>query len=140
MQVVVLYESLTGNTRRAAELIGAELDRRGHAVTVNSVADIDYQALARAELVVVGGWTDGIFFFGQRPGRSWRLKDIPALDGKKAAVFCTFALDPGKVLDKMQDIVEGRGAEVLGGMTIRRDGLEQGAVDFTDRILGVLAA
>lgn len=140
MQVVVLYESLTGNTRRAAELIGDELERRGHAVVVSSVASIDYQALARADLVVVGGWTDGIFLFGQRPGRSWRLRDIPALDGKKAAIFCTFALDPGKVLEKMQDIVEGRGAEVLGGLTIRRDKLEQGAVDFTDRILGVLTA
>ena len=140
MQVVVLYESLTGNTRRAAELIGDELERRGHAVVVSSVASIDYQALARADLVVVGGWTDGIFLFGQRPGRAWRLRDIPALDGKRAAVFCTFALDPGKVLEKMQSIVEGRGAEVLGGLTIRRDKLEQGAVDFTDRILGVLTA
>jgi len=140
MRVVVLYESLTGNTKRAAERIGAELERRGHEVVVNSVTDIDYQALARCDLVVVGSWTDGIFFFGQRPGRSWRIQSLPPMDGKRCVVFCTFALDPGKVLDKLRAIMADRGAEVLGGMTIRRDRIEEGAVDLADRITALIAA
>jgi flavorubredoxin len=140
MRVVVLYESLTGNTRKAAEMIAAELERRGHEVVVNPVTAIDHQALARCDLVVVGAWTDGIFFFGQRPGRSWRIRGLPPMDGKRCVVFCTFALDPGKVLEKLQALMAERGAEVLGGMTIRRDRLEEGAVDFADRVAALIAA
>src|SRR5690349_19298596 len=110
MKAAVLYESLTGNTKRAAELIGAELERAGVATTGSNVTKIDYQALAEADLVVVGAWTDGIIFFGQRPGRAARLRGLPVLYGKRCAVFCTYAVDPGKTLQKMTTILEGRGA------------------------------
>ncbi len=140
MHAIVIYESLTGNTRRAAEVMGAELERAGVATTVCSITAIDHQALAEAELVVVGSWTDGLIFVGQRPGRAGRLKQLPAMVGKKAVVFVTYAVDVGKTLDKLTTIVEGRGAEVLGGMAIKRNDLEAGARDFVDRVLGSVAA
>ena len=87
---------------------------------------------------MVGCWTDGIVIAGQKPGRSWRLKKMPAISGKKAVVYATYAIDPGKVLDKLVTIVEERGAEVLGGMTIRRDRLEESTADFVERIIEVL--
>jgi hypothetical protein len=135
VNVVVVYESLTGNTRRAAELMGRELDRRGVTVTVCNVTAIDYQALARADLVIMGSWVDGIFVIGQRPGRATRLESFPPIDGKRCFVFCTFALNPGKTLQKMTAIMEGRGAEVLGGMAIKRNRIDDGARDFVDRVL-----
>ena len=136
VRAVVIYESLTGNTRRAAEIIARELGRHGVATTVCSITAVDLQALSAADLVVVGTWTDGMFFFGQRPGRAGRLKDrLPAMQGKKAATFITFALEPRKTLDKLSDIVRGTGADVIGGMAIRRDDLEGGAVDLADRLL-----
>jgi hypothetical protein len=55
-------------------------------------------------------------------------------------VFCTFALDPGKTLDKLTDLMSERGADVIGGMTIRRNDLEDGSREFVDRVLGVVAA
>ncbi len=57
MNVVVVYESLTGNTQRAAEVIGGELERRGVHATVCNVTAIDYQALAQADLVVMGAYS-----------------------------------------------------------------------------------
>ena len=54
-------------------------------------------------------------------------------------MFCTFALDPGKTLDKLTDLMTERGANVLGGMTIRRNNLEAGSREFVDRVLGVVA-
>ncbi|CAN5259897.1 hypothetical protein BH18ACT4_BH18ACT4_12600 [soil metagenome] len=140
MNVAVIYESLTGNTRRAAVLIGEELRRRGASVAVFPVTAIDYQALATSDLVIVGSWVDGLFVVGQRPGRASRLRKLPVLDRKRAVVFCTYALDAGRTLDKLAAIVEERGAEVLGGMTIRRDRLADGAQDFFDRVLGAVAA
>jgi sulfite reductase alpha subunit-like flavoprotein len=140
VNVVVVYESLTGNTRRAAELMGEELERRGVDATVCAITEIDYQALARADLVVIGSWVDGIFVVGQRPGRAGRLESFPPIDGKRCFVYCTFALNPGKTLQKMTAIMEGRGAEVLGGMAIKRNRIAEGARDFVARVLDAVPA
>ena len=140
MNAVVIYESLTGNTRRAALLIGEELRSSGATVSVCPITAIDYQALAAADLVVVGSWTDGLFFVGQKPGRAARVRKLPVLDRKKAVVFCTYVIDAGRTLDKLQAILEGRGAEVIGGMAIRRDRIPEGARDFVDRVLGAVEA
>lgn len=140
MEVFVVYESLTGNTRKAADLIAAELRAAGHGVVVCPTFDIDYAALQRADLVVVGGWTDGFFFVGQRPGRASRLRKLPALKGKRAVCFVTYALDAGRTLEKMAAIVESLGATVEGGMTIRRDRLAEGAREFADRVLANVLA
>jgi hypothetical protein len=88
----------------------------------------------------MGSWVDGIFVIGQRPGRAVRLESFPPIDGKRCFVFCTYALNPGKTLDKMTKIMEGRGAEVLGGMAIKRNRIDEGARDFVVRVLDVVPA
>ena len=134
MRVVVIYESLTGNTRKASHLIADELVAAGHSAVACPTTGIDYQALHEADVVVVGGWTDGLFLFGQKPGRAGRIRNLPALSGKRAVCFVTYALDAGKTLEKLSAIVEGLGATVEGGMTIRRDKLEAGALDLAARL------
>ena len=140
MHVAILYESLTGNTKKASHLIADGLVAAGHTTTVDTVTAPDYQSLARADLVVVGGWVDGLFVVGQRPGRAGRLRRLPALRGKRAIVFCTYALNPGSTLAKLQGIVEERGAEVIGGMTIRRDRVHEGVAELVDGVLDAVAA
>lgn len=140
MRAVVIYESLTGNTAKAAELIGARLRAEGVATVVCPTTEVDYQALADADLVVVGSWTDGLFFVGQRPARAGRLAQLPVITGKTCAVFCTYAIDTGKTLEKLADIMRGRGGNVIGGMAIKRSDLAGGADEFVDRVLGVVAA
>src|SRR5579864_4333022 len=103
MSAVVISESLTGNTRRAASLIAVELAARGMAATACPITAIDYQALSDADLVIVGTWTDGVVLFGQRPGRAHRLRAMPSIAGKRAVVYCTYAIDPGRTLDKLGD-------------------------------------
>ena len=138
MQAVVIYESLTGNTRRAAAMIAAKLTAEGVPTVDMPITAVDYQALQAADLVIVGSWVDGLFVVGQRPGRQGRIRSMPALGGKKAVVYLTYALDPGKALEKMAATVEARGADVLGGLTIRRDKLTSGVEDFVDRVLSVI--
>ncbi len=89
--------------------------------------------------MIVGGWVDGLFVVGQRPGRAGRFAKMPSMVGKRAVVFLTYALDPGKALQKLSDAVVARGAEVLGGVTIRRDRLDEGVADLVERILEVTA-
>ena len=136
MRVAVIYESLTGNTRRAAARIAAELHAAGHEATVSPVDRVDLQSVADADLVVIGSWTDGIFVVGQRPGRAGRLRRLlPAIAGKRAVVFCTFALDQGRTLEKLSALVADKGADVIGGMAIRRDKIDEGARDFVERLI-----
>lgn len=134
MRVVVIYESLTGNTRKASHLIADELVALGHVAVACPTNAVDLQALQDADLVVVGGWTDGLFFVAQKPGRAGRLRAIPAMAGKRAVCFVTYAINAGSTLEKLSAIVEGLGASVEGGMTIRRDRIEAGAADFAARL------
>ena len=139
MNAVVIYESLTGNTAKAGRAIAAALSAEGLPTRAYPITRIDYQALSDAELVIVGSWVDGLIVVGQRPGRLGRIKGMPALAGKRAVVYLTYAIDPGKALQKMSDAVAARGAEVLGGQVIRRDRLDEGVADFVERVLDVTA-
>ena len=139
MNAVVIYESLTGNTRQAAQLIATGLGKAGVTASGCSVTQVDYQALSVADVVIVGSWTDGVFVVGQRPGRSQRLRALPVMDRKRCVVYCTYALNPGRTLAKLTRIMEERGAQVLGGMAIRRNDLEGGAHEFVERLLAAVS-
>ena len=139
MNAIVIYESLTGNTKKAAGFIVAELEAQGVSASACPTTAVEYQALADADLVIVGSWTDGLFLFGQKPASAGRLSQLPFLSGKKAAVFCTYALETGKTLEKLEKIVQDRGANVIGGMAIRRNKLEEGSADFVGRVLSVVS-
>lgn len=136
---VVIYETLTGNTRKAGERIAHELTGAGVATIACPTAEIDYPALAAADIVIVGTWTDGMVLFGQRPGRAGRLwNSIPALDRKRTALYCTYAVAPGKTLAKLETMLTGHnGANVIGGLAIRRNRIGAGAETFVDRLLAL---
>jgi len=134
MKAVVLYESMTGNTKRAAELIGGALAAAGDEVAVHAVNDFNFHELAVADVVFVGTWVDGLVLFGQRPGRAGRLWKLPVLDRKPVAVFCTYAINAGKALDKTAAILEAKGAQLAGAHLFRRDRLDAGVVEFVDEV------
>ncbi len=140
MQVAIIHESLTGNTERAAWLMGDAFWRRGISTRLFPITEIDEAVVAAADMVIVGSWTDGLLIVGQRPGRGGRLKKLlPPLDGKRAAVYCTYAIAPGGTLKKLQKRVEGHGGQVVGGLAIRRDDLEAGAESFVAQLAGHLS-
>jgi hypothetical protein len=140
MKALVIYESLTGNTRKAAGLVAGSLESAGWEATVSPVTAVDMRSLAGADLVIVGSWTDGFVFVGQRPGRAGRLKALPVMYGKKCVVYCTYAIDPGQTLEKLSAIMRERGADVLGGYAIRRDRITNDVREFVGRLLDAVAA
>jgi hypothetical protein len=125
VKALVIYESMGGNTRRAAELIGGTARFIGADTTVCPVTAVDLHALSGADLVFMGSWTDGLFLFGQRPGRVGRFKKLPWLDGKYVSVFCTYAVNPGGTLRGLARVLEGKGAVVLGGRAIKRSEIDR---------------
>ncbi len=136
MEIAVVYASRTGNTRRAAELIGAAIEERGHVVSVQSVDALDYKALADADLIVFGTWVAGHFIIGQKPGDARRLALVPKLTGKQVAIFMTYAINPGRALAKFERLLTDEGADVVGGYAWKRSDLPAGVEDFVDGILG----
>jgi peroxiredoxin family protein len=140
MQAVVIYESLTGNTARAARLIADEVAAHGVDVTVFPVTNIGLKALADADVVFVGTWVDGLVLFGHRPGRAGRLKAMPVIDGKRVAAFMTYAVHAGKALDRFATVLDERGATVVTRMLLRRDHLDRGIADFVAATLATVPA
>jgi flavodoxin len=135
MQIAVVYASRTGNTRRAAELLGTAFEERGHAVSVQPVDGLDFKTLAHADLVVLGTWVAGHFVIGQKPGDARRLARVPKLTGKPVALFLTYAINPGSALGRFEKAMLREGAEVLGGYAWKRSALPAGVEDFVDGIL-----
>ncbi|HJP17000.1 MAG TPA: flavodoxin family protein, partial [Acidimicrobiales bacterium] len=101
MKIVVLHQSRTGNTKRAAELIGGAVQSSGASVAVRPVSNIDYKELADADLIFVGTWVDGLILLGHRPGDSGKIKKVPKLWNKKVVAFMTHAINPGNAAEKM---------------------------------------
>lgn len=136
MKAAILIESLTGNTWKAGELVGTLLQQEGWTITgLNRVRQPDHGAIQEADMVLVGTWVHGAFVVGQAPWNLGGIHHLPIMRGKKSAVFCTFALSPGKALDTLTTAVMGRGADVLGGVALHRAKLGQHTEEFVERLL-----
>lgn len=140
MKAVVLFESLTGNTRKAGELIATKLQESGYGITdVGPLRRPDHGAIQAADLVIVGTWVHGLFVVGQAPWGLGAIQHLPAVAGKQVATYCTFALNPGSSLDKMGAALEARGGQVIGGLALNRSKLAAHTEEFVGRLLANVA-
>jgi len=136
MKAAILVESLTGNTWKAGEMIAGHLQQAGWGITALTPARRpDYAALQAADLVLVGTWIHGLFIIGQAPYALGELAKLPAMKGKMAAAFCTYALNPGGSLQKLTTVLDSLGAEVLGGLALHRAKLPQHTEEFAARLV-----
>ncbi|MEM8904512.1 MAG: flavodoxin domain-containing protein [Actinomycetota bacterium] len=136
MRIVVLSQSRTGNTRRAAEMIGGSAEATGAEVSVHAVTEIDYDALGEADLVMVGTWVGGLFFFGHHPGDAGVLnRELPMLHDTPVAAFMTYAHYAGKVMKRYSKLLERKGMDVVATELLRADLLPQGVDAFVDRAI-----
>jgi hypothetical protein len=141
MKAAILIESLTGNTWKAGELVAADLQQEGWSITgLSRVRQPDFGSIQDADIVLVGTWVHGLFVVGQAPWGLGAISHLPAMRGKQAAVFCTFALNPGSTLDKLTVAVAGLGAEVVGGLALNRARLEQHSEEHAARLVANVPA
>jgi hypothetical protein len=64
----------------------------------------------------------------------------PADDARQAGGgFLTFALDPGKALDKLDRALGDTGAYVIGGLALNRGKLDQHSEIFAERLVDAFA-
>jgi len=139
MKAALLVESLTGNTWKAAELIADKLQQERWGITgLSKVADPDLASIQRADLVLIGTWTHGLFVVGQSPWNVGKISNLPTMRGKQAACFLTFALNAGKSIDRLSKAVGQTGASVVGGLEIKRNYLDEHTDLFIERLLGAV--
>ncbi|MBC8364933.1 MAG: hypothetical protein H8E59_08015 [Actinobacteria bacterium] len=140
MNVVVIHQSRTGNTQRAAELIGGAVEAEGNTVAVRPVTNIDFKELADADLVFVGTWVDGLILFGHRPGDAGKVRSIPKLWDKSVVAFMTHAVNPGNAAAKLAGVLEGHGADVIAARSLNRRRLDVEAPTFAVEALATARA
>jgi flavodoxin len=139
MKAALLVESLTGNTWKAAEMIASNLEQERWSITgLSKVGEPDHASIQAADVVLVGTWTHGLFVVGQAPWAAAKISNLPAMRGKRAAVFLTYALDAGKSLDKLTHAVAATGADVVGGLLVKRNHLEAHTEAFASRLVGAI--
>ncbi len=139
-RAVVIYESRTGNTARAAAFIAEAARAAGAEVSVFPIQDIGLKDLAEADVVFLGTWVDGLIVVGHRPGGKGKLRKMPVIDGKRAAIFMSYAVHAGKALDRFAAVAEERGAVVVARQLFRRDQPQVGVDDFVHNALAAVPA
>jgi len=141
VKAALLVESLTGNTWTAAEKVADLLTQERWTITgLSKVKQPDYASIQQADLILVGTWVHGAFLFGQAPWAVSNIANLPTMRGKRAAGFCTFALDPGASLDKLDRALGDTGAYVIGGLAMSRSKLDQHSEIFAERLLSVVCS
>lgn len=138
-RAAVVVESLTGNTWKAAELAADGLTQYGWDITgLSKVRRPDLASIQAADIVLVGTWVHGFFVVGQAPWGVSTIANLPTMRGKKAAAFCTFALDPGRSLDRLTAAVADTGADVIGAIGMRRSRLQEHSEQFVTRLVNAV--
>ena len=136
VKAAILVESLTGNTWTAAEMVADLLQQERWTITgLSKVKQPDHASIQDADLILVGTWVHGAFVFAQAPWAASSIANLPAMRGKKAAAFCTFALAPGKALDKLTNALGDTGAYVIGGLAMNRGKLDEHSEVFAQRLV-----
>lgn len=140
MKVAVLYQSLRGGTERAAERLAEEFRRHDATVGLYPVTNLDAQFVLKADLLVIGTWTDGLFGLAARPAQIGKLLTLPPIAHRKTAVFVTYEISPKSSLAKLADWAERQDAHVVAAAGFHRRKLDQGVEAFVTDALGAVAA
>jgi flavodoxin len=136
MKLAIVFDSSTGRTRAAAEEMAEIARAAGHECSVDSVQDADPTAVSAADAVCIGSWCQGLFVVRQHATDATMnfIDNLDQLDGKPAAVFCTYKLAVGQMLPKMATRLESRGAKVTGSFKSRGPFAADGFGKWVERL------
>lgn len=142
----VVYQSRHAKARKAAEAIADAAHHRGMIAFIGPISDVDPVAIMEADVLVAGCTTQVDTPFGgdaRSTTRAW-IDQIPDLDGKPCAVFCTYSFFPhtfadvttrtAEVLDSLERGLELKGGKVVASQGILNRKPAQGAEALVSKI------
>lgn len=140
MNILVAYESRRGHTRQAAEAIASAARGLGHTVDVKPLTQVRTIDVEKANALFMGTWVQGLILFGVRPAgaKQW-VPALPALKGKAISLFCTYRFNPRNALHTLSEMLEARGATILGKRAFREGQPAEGVEQFVQQVLKPVA-
>ena len=116
MNITLIYFSQTGNTRQVAQAMAEAFCQAGHAPRTISLKKATPQDALTGDLLGVGSPC----FSSQAPTPVKAfLQALPPLESRRAFIFATSGGAPGRVLYDLAGLLQGKGAEVVGGFLAR---------------------
>lgn len=148
MDMYVVCESRRGKVHQAADALSEAAAAHGVATLVRSIDEAVLDDLLATDVVVAGCKLHSDTPFGGEPTRrmsEW-IDALPALDGLRVGVFCTYSFFPHTFADvtaRVSEALAGLSSafEAKGGRVVAAQGLHQGdfntaAVSFVSKVLG----
>jgi len=124
MNACILYYSLSGNTRRFAEAISDSLQ-----IPVFNLITSEYSIVEEFDILILGTPVHG--FSPARQVLSF-VEKLPEGNGKKAVIFCTYAIRKGNALKKLEKKLAKKDYNVI--LRVSKRGFKLNKQDFTDAI------
>lgn len=118
MKAVIVYFSITGNTKKIAEAIGGEFEREGVNTRLVSIRDYDNvndsKEILEADVIGIGSPTH----FSSLPYNiiPFILENLPDISGKPVFIFSTSGFSPFAALKSLSNLAREKGAEVVGAL------------------------
>ena len=135
MKIAIVFDSRTGTTKAVAEAMAKLAAAAGHDCAAQPVQAASAAEVSGADAVCIGSWTEGLFVIRQHATQqTMDFIDKLMLDGEPVAVFCTYKLAVGKMLDKMARAVEARGGRVTGEFRSRGPEVPDGFAAWLDSL------
>jgi flavodoxin len=109
-QALVIYHSKTGTTEKYAVEIGKYLESKGVNTRVFSTSEFQPDMTDNMDYVLLGCWTNGLFFILQHPDKAWQefAKKLQAAPAVKLALFTTYKFVTGSMFRKMYSHLEDK--------------------------------
>ncbi len=113
-KAAIVYHSRTGTTRALAEQIAILLSNHRIDTRLLSIGECTEQALADVDYLLLGCWTQGLFFVLQHPDEYWVdfARKLPTLATPHVALFATYKIATGSMFRKMRRHLDGKVGEV----------------------------
>jgi flavodoxin len=140
VKVLIVYETKYGNTKKAAEVIGKEIESAGNEINVVKVSDVKTEELKDYEAFVIGSPTHAGSHVGSIKKFINLLSDS-SFDGKKIAVFDTHTGSGGegsgggllkKAKQKMEKQIQKQAPKlekIINGLQVAVKGMKGPLID-----------
>ncbi len=127
MNILIVYFSNTGNTKRVAELVGEKIQSFGE-VTIKNALTTSPENIEWADVVIIGSPIHGYILFGQK-FCSQVLKFIDRimpedLNQKKIILYATFLFSPGRAFKKVEKLISAKNGQIVGKCAKKRSDKE----------------
>jgi flavodoxin/ferredoxin len=111
MKNLIIYHTITGNTKKIAQAIYKGMCQTGEKVDIATIKDINVRDLAGYDLI---GFGSPVMYMRELHNVTNFVENIESVDGKHCFVFCTHGANPGHYLSRVVPAMEQRGMLVIG--------------------------